>query len=117
MPKDHGRLLRRGRFIRRAYDKILAYRPPRSIIAALIIATSIFLLGGGIYISIIPSMFLLIESIGVMILYALGSLGLILIYYSARRIRDQRYALIIMEIGISLLLISFIMVEFRFYSY
>jgi hypothetical protein len=94
-------------------------------------AVSIFLLGGGIYnifmsplailprgggrfLSFIPGRIneqLLVGSIGVMILYALGSLGLILIYHSVRRIRSQRHAHIFMGIGIALVLISFVMVE------
>jgi len=97
----------------------------------LIIGISIFLLGGGIYdifmeplavlpvgagrfLSYIPYRIneqLLVGSIGVMILYALGSLGLILIYHSTRYIRNQRHAFILMGIGAGLLLISFIMVE------
>ncbi|HIE18804.1 TPA: hypothetical protein EYP75_03670 [Candidatus Bathyarchaeota archaeon] len=121
----------RSRSIRKAYVKIATYRPPRSLIAAIVIGVSIFLLGGGIYdlfmnplavlpvgagrfLAFIPYRIneqLLVGSIGVMILYALGALGLILIYYSTRYMHNQRYAFILMGIGASLLLISFIMVE------
>ena len=117
--------------IRKVYVKIVTYRPPRSFIAAIVIGISIFLLGGGIYdifmeplavlpmrggrfLSYIPGRIneqLLVGSIGVMVLYALGSLGLILIYYSTRYMHNQRNALIFMGIGVALLLISFIMVE------
>ena len=117
--------------IRRTYVKIATYRPSRSLIAALIIGISIFLLGGGIYdifmepLAVLPvgagrflfyspdriNEQLLVGSIGVMILYALGSLGLILIYHSTRYIRNQRHAFILMGIGAGLLLISFVMVE------
>jgi hypothetical protein len=129
--EQRGRNPRRGRPVRRAYARIAAYRPPRSLIAAAVIAISIFLLGGGIYdifmsplavlptrggrfLSFIPGRIneqLLVGSIGVMILYALGALGLILIYHSVRYIRSQRHALIFMGIGVALVLLSFITVE------
>jgi len=120
-----------GYSIRKAYVKIATYRPPRSLIAAIIIGISIFLLGGGIYdifmepLAVLPvgagrflayipyriNEQLLVGSIGVMILYALGALGLILIYYSTRYMHNQRHASILMGVGAGLLLISFIMVE------
>jgi len=120
-----------GHSIRKAYTKIAAYRPPRSLIAAIVIGISIFLLGGGIYnifmepLAVLPvgggrflpfipyrlNEQLLVGSIGVMVLYALGSIGLILIYYSTRYIHNPRYTSIIMGIGASLFLISFIIVE------
>jgi len=117
--------------IRKAYIKISTYHPPRSLIAAIVIGISIFLLGGGIYdifmepLAVLPvgagrflayipyriNEQLLVGSIGVMILYALGSLGLILIYYSTRYVHNQRHASILIGVGVGLLLISFIMVE------
>jgi len=129
--KPRGKNPSRGYSIRKTYVKIATYRPPRSLIAAIIIGISIFLLGGGIYdifmepLAVLPvgagrflayipyriNEQLLVGSIGVMILYALGSLGLILIYYSTRYVHDQRHASILMWIGVGFLLISFIMVE------
>jgi len=117
--------------IRKAYAKMATYHPPRSLIAAIVIGISIFLLGGGIYdifmepLAVLPvgagrflpfipyrlNEQLLVGSIGVMVLYVLGSLGLILIYYSTRYIHNQRYASILMGIGAALFLISFITVE------
>jgi len=117
--------------IRKAYVKIAAYRPPRSLIAAIVMGISIFLLGGGIYnifmkplvvlplgggrfLPFIPYRLneqLLVGSIGVMILYALGSLGLILIYYGTRYMHNRRHASILIGIGAALFLISFAMVE------
>jgi len=70
--------------------------------------------GGGRFLAFMPYRIneqLLVGSIGVMILYACGSLGLILIYYSTRYMHNQRSAFILIGIGASLLLISFIMVE------
>ena len=92
---------------------------------------SIFLLGGGIYdilmepiavlpigsgrfLSYIPFRIheqLLMGSIGVMILYALGALGLLLIYHSTRYIRNPRQVAVLSRVGIVLLLIAFVSVE------
>jgi len=70
--------------------------------------------GAGRFLAYIPYRIneqLLVGSIGVMILYALGSLGLILIYYSTKYMHNQRHATILVGIGASLLLISFVIVE------
>lgn len=92
---------------------------------------SIFLLGGGIYdilmeplavlpigagrfLSYLPYRIneqLLIGSIGVMILYALGALGLLLIYHSTKYIRNPRQVTLLTRVGVALLLIAFISVE------
>jgi len=120
-----------GFHLRKIYEKILSYRLSRPIIAALIMATSIFLLGGGIYdifmnppiilpvgegrfLPFIPydvNRQLLIGSIGVIILYALGALGLLIIYHSARYVHNQRTALFLIGIGAGFLLISFGIIE------
>ena len=118
--------------LQKAYLKIMTYRPSRSLIAAILIAIAIFLLGGGVYdvfrkpppvlligagryLAYYPYNIneqLLVGSIGVMILYALGSLGLILIYHSTRYMHySRRHSLIFIWIGVALLLISFIIVE------
>ena len=117
--------------LRKIYDKISSYRLSRSIIAALIMAASIFLLGGGIYdifmnppvilpvgegrlLPFIPydiNRQLLIGSIGVIILYALGALGLLIIYHSTRYVHNQRTALFLIGIGAGFLLISFSIIE------
>jgi len=117
--------------IRKAYAKIVTYRPPRSLVAILVIGISIFLSGGGIYdifmkppvvlpigsgrfLPFIPYRLneqLLVGSIGVMVLYALGATGLILIYYSTRYMYNPRNVSILMGIGVALFIISFIIVE------
>jgi len=94
-------------------------------------AISIFLLGGGIYdifmnppiilpvgegrfLPFIPydiNRQLLVGSIGVIILYALGALGLLIIYHSTRYVHNQRTALILIGIGAGFLLISFSIIE------
>lgn len=111
------------------------YRPSPILVAAVIMAFSIFLLGGGIYdifmeplaiwhigggrfISYVPYRIheqLLMGSIGVMIIYSLGALGLLLIYQSTRYIRNPRQVSLLSKIGVALFLIAFAAVEFILY--
>lgn len=116
--------------IRKTHWRLLTYHPSLPIIAAILIGTSIFLLGGGVYdllmkpIAILPTSGrwiyfmpyylheqLLNESIGVMIFYTLGTVGLLLIYEITKHVRNPRQASTSMTIGIVLLIISFIAVE------
>jgi len=46
-----------------------------------------------------------------MILYALGALGLLLIYQSTKYIRNPRQVSSILRIGVALILIAFVAVE------
>ncbi len=104
------------------------------MIAAVIMAASIFLLGGGVYdilvqpLSVLPLsgrfIFfyplylheqLLYESMGVMILYAIGSVGLFLIYQSTKYIRNQRQFSLVFRISVALFVLSFIAIEILLY--
>ena len=96
---------------------------------------SIFLLGGGIYdifmepltilpigggrfLSYVPYRIheqLLMGSIGVMILYSLGAVGLLLIYQSTRYIRKPQQVSLLSKVGVALFLVSFVAVEFVLY--
>jgi hypothetical protein len=110
--------------------KVATYRPSSLVLAFIAMAAAIFLLGGGIYdlfmepltyiptggriLSYIPYHIheqLLIGSIGVMILYVMGSAGLLLIYYSTKYVRSPRQVSLLLRIGVALLLISFMLVE------
>jgi hypothetical protein len=110
--------------------KVATYRPSPIFIAAAVTGISIFLLGGGVYdiimeplailpvggrfLSFLPRRLheqLLIESIGIMIFYVLGALGLLLIYYSTRYIRNPRQVSLLSKISVALLLVAFIAVE------
>lgn len=109
--------------------KIINYRPNPYVIATILMAAAIFLLGGGIYdLSISDISFgnviypyprldaqFLGESIIIMVSYALGAAGLILIYWSVRYRRNPRQASLLIQLGIALLLIIFIITEVILY--
>ena len=116
--------------LRRFWNKITTYKPSIWVISGVIIALSIFLLGGGIYdiiekpvpigmrggrvITFYPygiNEQLLGESLLVMILYGLGVVGLILTYQSTKFAYRPRQAYIMLLIGISLVTLSYIFVE------
>ena len=121
--------------IQKASLRLAKYRPSPILVAVVIMAFSIFLLGGGIYdifmeplaiwhigggrfISYVPYRIheqLLMGSIGVMIIYSLGALGLLLIYQSTRYIRNPRQVSLLSKIGVALFLIAFAAVEFILY--
>jgi len=116
---------------RRIYKTLLKLRVPTIIIAVSLTGLSIFLLGGGIYditsnpIAIIPLRGRIITvypyyiheqtltaSIGIMILYAIGTAGLLMLYHSTRYLRNPRQASILILVGLTLLVLTFIAAEF-----
>lgn len=121
--------------IQKVSVRLAKYRPSPILVAGVVMAVSIFLLGGGIYnifmepYAIIPlsgGRFLtnipyriheqlLLGSIGIMILYTLGAVGLLLIYQSTRYIRRPRQVSLLSKIGVGLFLIAFATVEFILY--
>ena len=120
--------------LQKAGVRIVAFRVSPTLIAAVVMAFSVFLLGGGIYdvawkppaiypwegrfLSYIPYRIheqLLMGSVGVMILYGLGALGLILVYHSTKYVRRPRQLSILSMVGIALLLVAFIAVELTLY--
>ncbi len=122
-------------FLRKNINKLVNYRPSPNIIALILMFIAIFLLGGGIYdISVpirsvmpyyrgftllYPSLHdqLLSESIAIMIIYALGTAGLILIYRSARYRRNPEQASLLTQLGAALLIIAFIVTESVLYMW
>ncbi len=119
-------------YLQKAYWKIVTLKPSTVLLAALAVAASIFLLGGGIYdileqpivafvgsggriIPYYPQALneqLLGESIASMILYSMGISGLILMYQSTKYAYSPREAFTTLLIGFILLLIGWILVEF-----
>jgi uncharacterized membrane protein len=115
--------------------KLATYRPSSFFVAAIVMSAAIFLLGGGIYdilmepvaaiplgsgrfLSFIPYQIheqLLLGSIAVMILYALGTTGLLLIYRSTRFVRNPRQVSFLTKIGAAFILVSFVAIELVLY--
>jgi hypothetical protein len=121
----------RGYSLHKATVRLVAYRPSPILFAAVIMGVSIFLLGGGVYnilmtpisvlpygsgrfISFIPYRIheqLLTGSIGVMILYVIGAVGLLVIYQSTKYIRNPTQVSLLTKVGVALLVVAFIAVE------
>ncbi len=118
-------------FMQKAYWKMVTTKPSIFVIAALTVAVSIFLLGGGIYdllekplLAIIASggrivvyypfalnEQFLVESIIIMTAYAIGVVGLILTYQSTKYVYRPRQAYIFLLVGCILIIISYIFTE------
>jgi hypothetical protein len=119
--------------LQKTYERLVTAKPSIFVVAAAVVALSIFLLGGGIYdvlikpiVAIVASggriitfypfgiseQFLL-ESIVIMIFYALGFVGFIIAYRSTKYAYNPRQAYRFLLIGAALLLISYILVEQR----
>ncbi len=109
----------------------MTLKPSTILLAGIAIAASVFLLGGGIYdlieqpivafvsggriIPYYPQALneqLLGESIAAMMLYSLGVMGLILAYQSTKYAYSPREAYTTLLIGLILLLIGWVLVEF-----
>jgi hypothetical protein len=118
-------------FMQKSYQKIITARPSIFVIAAIVIATSIFLLGGGVYdmlekplVAIIQSSGAIIvfypydineqflmESIVVMTAYAIGVVGFLLTYQSTKYANRPRQAYLLLLVGCVLVITAYIFVE------
>jgi hypothetical protein len=115
--------------LRKTYRKIATAKPSILIIAILVVAVSVFLLGGGIYdllvqpLSVIPygggviffypglNYQVVYESIGVMIVYAIGAGGMLLLYQSTKYAYKPRQAFMILLVGVVLVLVAYFYFE------
>lgn len=110
--------------------RILAAKPSIFIVAIIVTAVSLFLLAGGIYdilaqpLAAIPwgrkVLFFypytlqaqaVIESVGVMVIYALGVAGILLMYQSTKYVYKPRQAFMMLLSGVILILIAYIFIE------
>ena len=117
----------------RAYWKMVTAKPSLLVFAVVIIASSIFLLGGGIYdllekpifayfsgerfISVYPYSLneqFLAESIIVMLVYAIGAGGFLLTYQSTKYAYRPRQAFMFLLIGVVFIVVAYICVEYAF---
>jgi len=115
---------------RKTYRKLTTAKPSIFIIAIIIVASSIFLLGGGVFdilekpLIVIPigsrvlffypysiNQQTILDSLIVMVLYSLGATGLLLMYQSTKYAYKPRQAWMILLVGVIFLLIAYIYVE------
>jgi hypothetical protein len=120
-------------FAQKTYWKAVTARPSVLIITAIMIAASVFLLAGGVY-NLLEQPLLLwwtgerfifyfpyslneqfvLESLFIMIFYALGAVGLLLTYQSTKYAYRPRQAFVLLLTGSLLILAAYICVEYVF---
>jgi hypothetical protein len=115
------------------FSKISTAKPSTFLITAIIIGTAFFLLGGGLYDIIeqpYPSYYngakffflypslsdqFLFDTVLSVIVYAVGFIGLLSIYQSSRHAYNRRQAYMTMILGVTLLIISYLFLEYFVY--
>jgi len=118
-------------FVQKAYWKIITAKPSIFVVAVIVVAACVFMLGGGVYdllekplVAVIAQggriivyypyaindQFLL-ESIVVMVGYAIGIVGLLLTYQSTKYAYSPRQAYILLLVGCVLVITAYIFVE------
>lgn len=117
--------------LQKTYEKILTTKPSLFVVGILTVAASLFLLGGGIYDILIQPIVaivasggriisfypygiteqLLLESVIIMIFYAMGFAGFLIAYRSTKYAYNPRQAYRFLLVGIVMLLIAYVLVE------
>ena len=115
--------------LQKLYRRLSAAKPSNLVLALIVIAITIFLFGGGLYLIIVkpfPAVyyggrFLFVypqlseqwvsDSIIAMTLFAFGVVGLLLIYQSTKYAYNPRQAYLVFLMGAALVLISYISIE------
>ncbi len=117
--------------LQKTYEKILTIKPSLFVVGILTVAASLFLLGGGIYDLLIQPIVaivasggriisfypygiteqLLLESVIIIIFYAMGFAGFLIAYRSTKYAYNPRQAYRFLLVGVVMLLIAYILVE------
>ena len=116
--------------LQRAIRKIATAKPSIFVVASVIVASTVFFLGGGVYDLLAEPMIALpvgskilffypysvheqavLESLLVMISYAMGFFGVFLMYQSTKYAYKPRQAYILLLTGVVFLLIAYIYIE------
>ncbi len=117
--------------IQKVYWKIVTAKPSIFVTAVLVVAASVFLLGGGIYdilerpllaivaaggriITFYPFAIndqFLVESMIVMVVYSIGVVGFLLMYQSTKYAYRSRQAYRLLLVGCALVVIAYIFIE------
>ena len=122
--------------LQKTYGRIVTAKPSIFVVAAAVVAASIFLFGGGVYDLLIQPLVaivasggriitfypfglteqFLLGSITIMIFYAIGVVGFLIAYRSTKYAYNPRLAWRFLLVGIALLLVAYILVEQRLVS-
>jgi hypothetical protein len=117
--------------LQKTYERLLTAKPSLFVVAILAVGLSLFLLGGGIYDILIQPIVaivasggriisfypygiteqLLLESVIIMVFYAMGFAGFIIAYRSTKYASTPRQAYRFLLVGCVLLLIAYVLVE------
>jgi hypothetical protein len=117
--------------LQKFYERIMTAKPSLFVVGILTVGVSLFLFGGGIYDILIQPIVaivgsggriygfypygiteqLLLESIIIMIFYAMGFAGFIIAYRSTKYVYNPRQAYRFLLVGVVLLIVSYILVE------
>ena len=117
--------------LQKTYERILTAKPSLFVVGILVVGASLFLLGGGIYDVLIKPIVaivasggriisfypygiteqLLLESVIIMVFYAMGFAGFLIAYRSTKYAYSPRQAYRFLLVGCALLLISYVLVE------
>jgi len=123
-------------YLQKLYWKIMTAKPSLVLIAAIAVAASIFLLGGGLYDFLekplvaafaaggriifyypygINEQFVA-ESVFVMIIYAIAVMGLLLTYESTKYAFRPRQAFMLLLIGCTFIFVAYICIEYLLWA-
>lgn len=115
--------------LNKLYARISTIRPSTLIISILTMALTVFLFGGGLYDLIVKpypavysggqfiflypdiSMQFISDSVEAMMLFALGAVGLIMMYQSTKYAYKPRQAYMLFLVGVVLLFLAYILLE------
>ena len=117
--------------LQKTYERILTAKPSLFVVGILVVGASMFLLGGGIYDVLIQPIVaivasggriisfypygiteqLLLESVIIMVFYAMGFAGFLIAYRSTKYAYSPRQAYRFLLVGVVLVLISYVLVE------
>ena len=135
MPSLRSRLTSLGFTARKTYQKITTAKPSVFLVAAVVTAASIFLLGGGIY-DILEQPLLgipigqrvlffypgtlsaqtLLDSMFAMTSYFFGAMGILLMYQSTKYAYRPRQAFMMLLIGAAFFLMAYFLMENLIYQ-
>lgn len=101
------------RTFRRRLAKIMGYCFTPQFAAIFLVIIIIFLIGGGVYAFLLSrgSYGELLESMAVILIYALGTTGILFIYRSIKYRRNPSQASLLVKIGVVILIAVFIILE------